>query len=61
MTVAPSPHDVARMDDIITDQYGDWFSAYLLRLIFKADPANREKLRQVYPEHVKAVEDWITG
>lgn len=38
---------------------GDWFSAVLLRLIAKADLANRSRLRLVYPEHVQAYEEWL--
>ena len=40
---------------------GDWFSAHLLRLINKADHANREKIREIYPEHVAAWEAWRDG
>ena len=39
----------------------DWFSAQLIRLIAKADAANRATLRIVYPEHVRAYEDWYYG
>jgi hypothetical protein len=45
----------------ILSGHGDWFSARLLRLIMKADLTNREKLRQVYPEHVEAYEKYIRG
>jgi hypothetical protein len=48
------------MDDIMAG-YGDWFSAELLRLIAKADLTNRDKLRQVFPEHVEAYEKWFNG
>lgn len=37
---------------------GDWFNAHLLRLIAKADTANKERLRLAFPEEVKAFEDW---
>lgn len=36
----------------------DHFSALLFRLIGKADPGNRERLRKGYPEHVAAWEEW---
>jgi len=39
----------------------DWFSTELYRLIGKADRQNRAKLRQVYPEHVDAWENWLAG
>lgn len=41
--------------DIILNGHGDWFTAQLLRLITKADMANRAKLSVVFPEEVKAV------
>lgn len=34
------------------------FSAELLRLIPKADPKNRARLRSAFPEHVAAFEWW---
>jgi len=55
-----SEHDKAHMDDIMAG-YGDWFSAELLRLIAKADLTNRDKLRQVFPEHLEAYEKWFNG
>lgn len=58
--IVPSQHDIAHMGDIIAGS-GDWFSADLLRLIRKADGQNRERLRQVFPEHVRAFEDWYNG
>jgi hypothetical protein len=42
----------------ILQGHGTWFSAMLIRLIEHADTENREKLRQAYPEHVGAFEDW---
>lgn len=57
-TKAPSAYDIAHMTNIIAGDFGDWFSAHLMRLIAKADSSNREQLRKVYPEHVKAYEDW---
>lgn len=59
MTTRPSDFDVANMTEIITNDFGDWFSADLLRLIRHADSENREKLRLVYPEHVAAYEKWV--
>jgi len=56
----PSPHTIAHMDEIM-DGWGDWFSADLLRLIAKADLVNREKLRQVFPEHVRVYERWCAS
>ena len=38
---------------------GDWFTSHLLRLLQKADSVNREKLREVYPDHVAAHERWL--
>jgi len=55
-----SEHDKEHIGDIIAG-YGDWFSAHLLRLIRKADKINREKLRQVFPEHVEAYERWYNA
>ena len=55
-----SEHDKAHMDDIMAGR-GTWFSAELLRLIAKADLTNRDKLRQVFPEHVEAYEKWFNG
>lgn len=60
-TDGPSPHDIEHMDDIIHRDYGDWFSAHLLRLIHKADLGNRELLRKVYPKHVEVYEFWYHG
>ena len=37
------------------------FSAMLLRLIFKADPQNREKLRKGFPNAVRMVERFKDG
>ena len=35
---------------------GTWFTAYLLRLIAKADGENLNRLRLSFPDEVKAVE-----
>jgi hypothetical protein len=53
-----SEHDKAHIEDIMNG-YGTWFSADLLRLIAKADLKNRDKLYQVYPEHVEAYLSWV--
>jgi len=55
-----SEHDKAHIEEIMKG-HGTWFSAELLRLIAKADLTNRDKLRQVYPEHVEAYEEWFNG
>jgi len=36
---------------------GDWFTAKLMRLIFKSDRINKARLARVYPKEVYAV--WI--
>lgn len=61
MTATLSKFDIDHIDEIIAGKLGDWFSADLLRLIRKADLENRELLRQVYPEHVAAYEEWYRG
>jgi len=40
---------------------GDWFTAHLLRLIARADTPNKEKLSQVFPKEVVAVQTFQTG
>ena len=55
-----SEHDKAHIEEILRG-HGTWFSAELLRLIAKADLTNRDKLRQVFPEHVEAYEKWFNG
>lgn len=55
-----SEYDRANVQ-LILRGHGDWFSAELLRLIAKADSANREKLRLAFPDAVKAWEDWYRG
>jgi hypothetical protein len=40
---------------------GDWWSAHLLRLIAKSDPAHRAALALVFPSHVEAYERWHKG
>jgi hypothetical protein len=41
--------------------HADWFSAQLFRLIHKADPNNRNRLRAGYPDHVRVFEEWYTS
>ena len=55
-----SDFDKAHIQQILSG-HGDWFSAMLIRLIGHADKVNREKLRQVFPEHVEAFEAWYRG
>lgn len=48
--------------DIIADTTGkkySWFTCHLLRLISRCDYENKMKLKQVYPEEVKAYEKWF--
>jgi hypothetical protein len=54
-----SDFDRAHVGEILAGS-GDWFSAELLRLIAKADPDNRAKLRLGFPEHVQAYLVWYT-
>ena len=53
-------HDLENFGAIISQGYGDWFTAHLIRLIKKADPANRNRLRRGFPFEVHAVERWET-
>lgn len=55
-----SDYDKANLDKILGG-HGDWFSAALMRLIMKADNENRRLLRVVYPDHVKAFEEYRRG
>ena len=58
----PSDYDRKHVEEILGDnpppQYFNWFSAYLIRLVAKADPSNRARIRVAFPEHVEAYEDW---
>lgn len=36
----------------------DWFSAQVIRLASRADKGNLARLRNAFPEHVEAYEDW---
>jgi hypothetical protein len=53
-----SAFDREHVEEIIVRNHGDWFSAQLLRLCAKADSINLEHLRQGFPEHVEAYEDF---
>lgn len=53
-------YDHEHMGDILAG-HGNWFSAYLLRLIAKADVHNRERLRLAFPDHVQAYEAWLSS
>ena len=56
-----SAYDKQNVEKIVHG-HGDWFSAWLIRLIaLKADDDNTELLRTVYPDHVAAVEAWRSG
>ncbi len=52
----PSEHDVEHLGDVL--RAGDWWSARLLQLIAKSDPAHLEALRAAAPAHVAAYEAW---
>jgi len=53
-------YDNDNIGPIIQGQ-GDWFTARLLRLIARADTSNKEKLAQVFPKEVAAVQTFQTG
>ncbi len=52
-----SDYDKANVAQILSG-HGDWFTAKLIRLIASADPLNRKKLFQVFPEVVVCVSDF---
>lgn len=56
-----SDFDRKHLQEILSGEVGSWFSADLMRLIAKADDGNKELLRQVFPDHVKAYEEWYRG
>lgn len=56
-----SDFDRQHMLEILSGEVGSWFSADLMRLIAKADGDNKELLRQVFPDHVEAYEEWYNG
>lgn len=53
-----SDFDREHMDEIMSDRRYDWFTARLLRLCQKADPANLERIRRGFPDVVEAYETW---
>ena len=53
-----SDFDRQHIEEIMSKGLGTWFSAELIRLIAKADTQNRERIRQAFPDHVAAYEDW---
>lgn len=56
----PSTYDIANLSFILKGD-GDWFDAELFRLIRHADRHNIERLRMVYPLHVRAYEHYMRG
>ena len=60
-----SDHDLDNIDSIIRNNYGDWFSAKLMRcldiLLPKADSTNLAKLRNAYPGACAAYLAWYNG
>jgi hypothetical protein len=56
--LVPSLRDVQEIERVISDPRENHFSAWLFRLIKKADFENRERLRDVYPLHVEALVRW---
>lgn len=50
-----SEYDKNNLGNILAGE-GTWFTAYLLRLIAKADGENLNRLRLSFPDEVKAVE-----
>ncbi len=53
-----SDYDKANIREILAG-HGDWYGAYLIRLIAKADNNNLRKLVRVYPDEVKAVLEFL--
>ena len=60
LTPQPSEFDRDHVEQILGG-HGDWFSAHLLRLYAKADDGNRSRLRDAFPYHAAAYDDWFTG
>ena len=52
-----SDYDKAHIESILNGE-GDWFTAQLLRLVAKADTANRGRLHEAFPEVVDAYLEW---
>ena len=42
-------------------KHADWFTAQLFRLFCKADLANRDRLRQGFPDEWQVFYDWWTA
>ncbi len=53
-----SEYDLHRLPWELVNEDADWFTAQLLRLIFKADPANRARLAKGFPDEVAIIEFW---
>lgn len=56
--MALSEFDRENLKGILAGE-GDWFTAQLLRLIAKSDSINRERLRAVFPEEVRAWQNYM--
>lgn len=52
-----SDYDRAHVEEIIAG-HGDWFTAYLLRLMHKADSQNFAKLAMAFPEEAAVYIMW---
>ena len=55
-----SNYDEQRVAEILAGE-GTWFTAYLFRLIAKADQNNRAKLASAFPAEVAAVVRYLEG
>ena len=53
----PSRFDLGNIESILAGEH-DHFSAQLMRLVKRSDAENRARIRQIYPNHVDAVEMW---
>lgn len=56
-----SEFDKAHIDEIMSGQVGDWFTAQLLRLCAKADSDNLERIRIGFPDVVALYEEWFAS
>jgi len=54
----PSERDVQEIEKLLIDPKETHLTAHLFRLIKKMDREHRERIRQVYPHHVEAIEHW---
>ena len=52
-----SNYDKANIGSILAGE-GSWFTAYLIRLISKADEQNLARLKVAFPEEVDAVKSY---